>query len=87
MQGDAARPRHSTHVAPRVTSTWRGNQAKLGKDQAHPGRQQGRQGVVGAQAVGVLLLAPLARHQEWELEAVPGERRKEQMGLARRRGP
>lgn len=42
---------------------------------------------MSAWAVGVLLLAPPAQHQERELEAVPGEQRKEQMGLALHRGP
>lgn len=37
---------------------------------------------MGAQGAGVLLLALPAPCQEQELEAIPGERCKEQMGLA-----
>lgn len=41
-------PQRSTHMAPRVTNTWRGNRAKPGQDRAPPappGRRRGRQGV------------------------------------------
>lgn len=82
-------PQHSTRVTLCITSTWQGNRAKLGQDWASPvppGGRRGRQGAVGAGAVGVLLLAPPAQRQEQELEAILGERHKEQMGLAWCRG-
>lgn len=60
---------------------------KSKQDQASPGRQRGGEAVIGAWVVKVMLLAPLVQCQERELEAVPEERSKEQMGLAQHRGP
>lgn len=52
-----------------------------------PGWVAGQGECGGCRAVGMLFLAPPAQRQEQELEAIPGEQRKEQMGLAPRRGP
>lgn len=54
---------------------------------APPAPLDGWQDRVGAWVVGVLLLALPAQRQEQELEAVPGERHREQMGLAPHQGP
>lgn len=60
MQGDTTQPWHGTPVASSSTSTWLGEpgEAEVGLGTpSHPAGHRDREDAVGAQGVGVLLLA------------------------------